>query len=126
LGALLLLFTQNLLVSTEPDIANVNDHLFSLSSFWVDTPGTLFFYASFFGDPFGYITGTMDEGHALCLTGCEEANYIQVDQTHFVQVQRDIRPSVLYLRFQFFYMLPPYSANKSYRRPLSIRIFVDS
>jgi hypothetical protein len=126
LGALILLFTKNLLVSTEPDIANVNDHLFSLSSFWVDTPGTLFFSASLFGDPAVYVAGAMGEGDAFCLTGCEEANYIQVDQTHFVQVERNARPSCLYLRFQFFYMLPPYSANKSYRRPLSIRIFFDS
>jgi hypothetical protein len=68
----------------------------------------------------------MDEGDAFCLTGCEEANDVQVNQTDFVQVERDARPSGLYLPFQFFYMLPPHAANKSYRRPLSIRIFFDS
>ena len=54
----------------------------------------------------------MDEGDAFGLTGCEEANDIQVDETHFVQVERDARPSGLYLRFQFFYMLPPHAANQ--------------
>ena len=68
----------------------------------------------------------MDDGDAFRLTCCEEANDIQVDETDFVQVERDARPPGLYLRFQFFYMLPPHSANKSYRRPLSIRIFFDS
>jgi len=68
----------------------------------------------------------VDEGDTFCLTRCEEANDIQVDQTHFVQVERDARPSGLYLLFQFFYMLPPNAAYEPYRRPLSIRIFFDS
>ena len=54
----------------------------------------------------------MDEGDAFCLTCCQKANDFQVDQTHFVQVERDARPSGLYLRFQFFYMLPPHAANQ--------------
>ena len=67
----------------------------------------------------------MDDGDAFCLTCCEEANDIQVDQAYFVQVERDARPPGLYLRFQFFYMFPPHSANQPDRRPLSIRIFLD-
>jgi len=67
----------------------------------------------------------MDERDAFRLTFCEEANDIQVDQTDFVQVERDPRPQGLYLSFQFFYMLPPHAANQPYRRPLSIRIFFD-
>ena len=54
----------------------------------------------------------MDDGDAFRLTGCEEANDIQVDETDFVQVERDARPSGLYLRFQFFYMLTPHAANQ--------------
>jgi len=54
----------------------------------------------------------MDDGDAFRLTGCEEANDIQVDETDFVQVERDVRSSGLYLRFQFFYMLPPHAANQ--------------
>ena len=65
-----------------------------------------------FGDPVIYITRTMDEGDAFCLTGCEEANDIQVDQAYFVQVERDARPPGLYLSFQFFYMLPSHAANQ--------------
>ena len=68
----------------------------------------------------------MDEGDAFCLTCCEEANDIQIDQADFVQVERDARPSGLYLRFQFVYMLPLHTANQPYGRPLSIRIFLDS
>ena len=52
-----------------------------------------------FGDPVVYITRTMDDGDAFRLTGCEEANDIQVDETDFVQVERDVRSSGLYLRF---------------------------
>ena len=87
---------------------------------------TLLTSAPLFGDPVVYITRTMDEGDSLGLTCCQKANDFQVDQADFVQVERDARPPGLYLRFQFFYMLPPHSANKAYRRPLSIRIFVDS
>ena len=54
----------------------------------------------------------MDEGDAFRLTCCQKANDIQVDETDFVQVERDVRSSGLYLRFQFFYMLPPHAANK--------------
>jgi len=68
----------------------------------------------------------MDQRDAFGLTGCEEANDIQVDQAHFIQVERDARPSGLYLRFQFFYTLPLHAANQPYRRRLSIRIFFDS
>jgi len=90
-----------------------------------NSPRTLLTSEPLFGDPVVYITRTMDEGDAFCLTCCEEANDIEVDETDFVQVERDARPSGLYLRLQFFYMLPLHSANKSYRRRLSIRIFLD-
>ena len=78
----------------------------------LNPPRTLLTSEPLFGDPAVYVAGTMDEGDAFCLTGCEEANYIQVDQTHFVQVERNARPSCLYLRFQFFYMLSPHAANQ--------------
>ena len=68
--------------------------------------------ASLFGDPVVYITGTMDERDAFRLTFCEEANDIHVDQTNFVQVERDSRPPGLYLSFQFIYMLPSHAANQ--------------
>jgi len=69
---------------------------------WLNAPRTLLTPEPLFDDPVVYITGTMDEGDAFCLACCEEANDIQVDDTGFVQVQRDARPSGLYLRFQFF------------------------
>jgi len=68
----------------------------------------------------------MDERDAFRLTFCEEANDIQIDQTDFVQVERDVRSSGLYLRFQFFDMLPPHAANQPQCHRLSIRIFLDS
>ncbi|MDX6405795.1 MAG: hypothetical protein QOH70_3250 [Blastocatellia bacterium] len=76
------------------------------------SPRTLLTAEPLFGDPVLDITGTMDEGDPLYLTCCEEANDIQVDQTHFVQVERDARPPGLYLRFQFFDMLQPHAANQ--------------
>src|ERR1700694_1923981 len=90
----------------------------------LNSPRTLFLSAPLFGDPVVYITGTMDERDAFCLTCCEEANDIQIDQADFVQVERDARRSGLYLRFQFFYMLVLHAANQPYRRPLSIRLFL--
>jgi hypothetical protein len=54
----------------------------------------------------------MDERDAFRLTGCEEANDIQVDQTDFVQVERDACPSGRYLSFQFLDMLSPQAANQ--------------
>ena len=90
------------------------------------SPRTLLTSEPLFGDPVVYITRTMDEGDAFCLTCCEEANDIQIDQADFVQVERDARASGLYLRFQFFDMLPAHAANKPQCRRLSIRIFFDS
>src|SRR5712691_9900914 len=91
----------------------------------LNSPRTLLTSEPLFGDPVVYITRTMDERDAFCLTCCEEANDIQVDQTYFVQVERDARPSGLYLRFQFFYTFPLHAANEPNRRPLFIRMFLD-
>ncbi len=44
------------------------------STVWVNPPRTLFPSEPLFGDLVAYIAGTMDEGNALCLTSCEEAN----------------------------------------------------
>src|ERR1700682_5846411 len=88
----------------------------------LNSPRTLLTSEPLFGDPVVYITGTMDEGDAFCLTCREEANDIKGDEADCVQAGRDPRPPGLYLRFQFFYMLPPHAANQPYRRRLSIRI----
>jgi len=53
----------------------------------------------------------MNERDAFDSTGCQKANALKVDQAYFIQVERDARASALYLRFQFFYMLPPHAAN---------------
>jgi hypothetical protein len=91
----------------------------------MNSPRTLLNSEPLFGDPVVYVPRTMDEGDAFRLTSCEEANDIQADYADFVQVERDVRPSGLYLRFQFYNMLPLHAANQPYRRPLSIRIFLD-
>src|SRR5712675_506697 len=78
----------------------------------LNSPRTLLTSEPLFGDPVPYIAATMDNGDAFCFTCCEEANDIQVDQAYFVQVERDARPPDLYLRFQFFYMLPSHAANQ--------------
>ena len=54
----------------------------------------------------------MDERDTFCLTFGEEMNDIQIDQADFVQVERDARPTGLYLSFQFFNMLAPHAANQ--------------
>src|SRR5258707_14426686 len=91
----------------------------------LNSPRTLLTSEPLFGDPVLDITRTMDEGDAFCLTCCEEANDIQVDETDFVQVERDVRSSGLYLRFQFFDMFPAHAANQPQRRRPSIQIFFD-
>ena len=91
----------------------------------MNSPRTLLTSEPLFGDPVLYIAATMDERDVFRLTFCEEANDIQIDQAYFVQVERDARPPGLYLSFQFFYMLPLHAANQPYRRPLSIRIFLN-
>ena len=68
----------------------------------MSSPRTLLTSEPLFGDPVVYIARTMDEGDAFCLTACEEANDVQIDQTYVVQVERDARASGLYLRFQLF------------------------
>jgi len=78
----------------------------------LNSPRTLLTSEPLFGDPVLDITGTMNERDAFGLTCCQKANDFQVDETHFVQVERDARPSGLYLRFQFFYMLSPHAANQ--------------
>src|SRR4030095_17084660 len=40
-------------------------------------------------DPVIYVTRAMDEGDSSCLTCCEEANDVQIDQGDIVQVERD-------------------------------------
>jgi hypothetical protein len=77
----------------------------------LNSPRTLLTSGPLFGYPVVYITRTMDDGDAFRLTSCEEANDIQVDKTDFVQVEREVWSFSLYLRFQFFYMLPPHAAN---------------
>src|ERR1700730_12235874 len=59
---------------------------------------------------------------AFSLANREEANYVQIHQTYFVQSQWS---AVLHLRFQCFYVLPLHSANKSYRPAGPNRIFLD-
>ena len=75
------------------------------------SPRTLLTSKSLFTDPVLNVPGTMKERDAFDLTCCQKANALKVDQAYFVQVERDARASGLYLRFQFFYMLPPYAAN---------------
>jgi len=72
----------------------------------------LFTSEPLFGDPVPYIAATMDDRDAFGFTCCEEANDIQIDQAHFVQVELDARPPGLYLRFHFFYMLPSHAADQ--------------
>ena len=77
-----------------------------------DDPRTLLTSEPLSGDPVVYITRTMDEGDAFRLTGCEEANDVQIHQAYFVQVERHAPSCGLHLSFQFFYMLPPHTANQ--------------
>jgi hypothetical protein len=106
-------------------LCNVAGSYFHSAESAVNARRTLFFSAPLYGDPVVYITGTMHEGDAFSVTCSEEANDIQVHQADLVQVERDVRPSGFYLRFQFFYMLPPHAADQPYGRPLFIRIFLN-
>jgi hypothetical protein len=67
----------------------------------------------------------MEQIDAFSLANRKKANYVQIYQTYFVQIQRDPWSAVLHLRFQCLYVLPLHSANKSYRRAGPIRRFLD-
>src|SRR5579863_1937012 len=70
---------------------------------------------SFFADPVAYVTAAVEELDPLCFTRPEEPNNLNVDQVHFLQVQRDLRSALLDLRLQFRQMFRLYSPNESNR-----------
>src|SRR5258708_11776076 len=81
---------------------------------------------SLFRDPISDIRRAMNEIDAFCMTSPEEADHVDVDQTHFRQIQRNPRSAVLDLRLQFLQMLRSHSANQPDRCALPLRSSFDS
>src|SRR6266446_5864864 len=50
---------------------------------------------SLLGDPVGYVRRAVEDTDASDLTGPEEANNLYVDESHFFQIQRDLRSTLL-------------------------------
>src|SRR5713226_2712775 len=81
---------------------------------------------SLFRDPISDVRRAINELDAFRMTSPEEADHVDVHQTHFLQIQHNPRSAVLDLRLQFIQMLRSHSANQPDRCAVPIRCFFDS
>ena len=61
----------------------------------------------------------------MCFTHPEEANNLDIDQIHFLQIDRDLRSAFPDLLLQFRQMFRLYSPNESNGRAGPFGIFFD-
>src|SRR2546426_7290803 len=80
---------------------------------------------SLLGDPVGYVRRAVEDTDSSALTGPEEANSLHVDESHFFQIQRDLRSNLLDLPLDFAHMLGLHSTDQSNRRAAPVRIPLD-
>src|SRR5437879_11024479 len=71
---------------------------------------------SLLGDPVGYVRRAVEDTDASDLTGPEEANNLHVDESHFFQIQRHRRSTLLDLPLDFAHVLGLHSTDQSNRR----------
>src|SRR3984893_19485043 len=67
-----------------------------------------------FADPVAYVRRAVQERDPLCFTSHEEANNLDIDQVHFLQIDYDLRSALpdLLLQFrQMFRLHPPNESN---------------
>src|ERR1700674_5193327 len=79
----------------------------------------------FFADPVAYVRRAVEERDPLCFTSPEEANNLDIDQVHFLQIDYDLRSALPNLLLQFRQMFRLHSPNESYRRSRPVRIPFD-
>jgi hypothetical protein len=80
---------------------------------------------AFFADPVAYVWAAVEELDPLCFTRPEESNNLNVNQVHFLQVERDLRSALLDLRLQFRQMFRLHSPNESNRRAVLVSVLFD-
>src|ERR1700722_11872765 len=68
---------------------------------------------SLFADPVPYIGRTVEQRDPLCFALPEEANNLDIDQVHLLQIQRDLWPAIPDLLLQFRQMLRLHSPNQA-------------
>jgi hypothetical protein len=73
----------------------------------------MFVVAPLFGDPIVDVGRAVEERDASCFTGPKEANNLQIDQVHFRQIHRKVRPALPDLLLQFPQVFPPHPPNQS-------------
>jgi hypothetical protein len=61
--------------------------------------------------------GAVEERDPLRITNPEEANHIDFDRFHFLQIDYDLRSTLPNLLLQFRQLFRPTSTNESNRRP---------
>src|SRR5882762_3066480 len=66
-----------------------------------------------FADPVAYVRRAVKEPYPLCFTSPEEANNLDINQVHLLQIQRDLRPAIPDLLLQFRQMLRLHSPNQA-------------
>src|SRR6202162_4202998 len=76
-------------------------------------------------DPVAYVRRAVKEPYPLCFTSPEEANNLDINQVHLLQIQRDLRPAIPDLLLQFRQMLPLHSPNQANPCAGLIRICFD-
>src|SRR5437899_12538687 len=80
---------------------------------------------SLLGDPVGYVRRAVEDTDASDLTGPEEANNLHVDESHFFQIQRHRRSTLLDLPLDFAHVLGLHSTDQANRRAAPVRIPLD-
>src|SRR6266704_5383831 len=71
---------------------------------------------SLLGDPVRYVPRAVEDTDASDLTGPEEANHLHVDESHFFQIQRHLRSTLLDLLLDFAHVLGLHSTAQANRR----------
>src|SRR5882724_13340022 len=77
------------------------------------------------GDPVGYVRRAVEDADASDLAGPEEANNRHVDESHFFQIQRHLRSTLLDLPLHFAHVLGLHSTDQSNRRAAPVRSPLD-
>src|SRR5580693_6929097 len=78
-----------------------------------------------FANPVAYVRRAVKERYPLCFTSPEEANNLDINQVHLLQIQGDLCPAIPDLLLQFRQMFRLHSPNESNGRAGPFGIFFD-
>src|SRR5882672_4767343 len=94
-------------------------------SSFLDIVFLLFRLISLSANPVAYVRRAVEERDPLCFASPEEANNLDIDQVHFLQIDYDLRSALPNLLLQFSQMFRLHSPNESNRRAGSFGISFD-